>query len=222
MMVFRPIEHLLVGYLTTLSLLGSNQLNTTAKPPTIGGMLLQQLIVFLVCVVFPGLVTAMAPATWITFERTAETVRCTTRTCVFFIVPYKVQQVDHVTAIDHHERAGKAKKERRFGRLTGKTINVHGEGFLQIEGTGDQLAEVSVSPSSMDSVVSQSNAFLTSTTPASTTIFTIANWTFGGLMGGFLTLLTVLYVVGYSLGFLNWVFVGVKGMFALPERSEAS
>ena len=42
--------------------------------PTRSGMLLQHLIVFLICVVFPGGVTLMASATWLTFERSGEVV----------------------------------------------------------------------------------------------------------------------------------------------------
>ena len=51
-------------------------------------MFLQHVIVFLICVVFPGAVTLMTPATWLTFERSEETVGCTARTCVFFAVPF--------------------------------------------------------------------------------------------------------------------------------------
>ena len=53
---------------------------------TFGGVLLQPVIVFLICVVFPGAVTFVAPATWLTFERRGEEVRCKTWTCMFFEV----------------------------------------------------------------------------------------------------------------------------------------
>ncbi len=124
-------------------------MQTHGNRPTLGGMLLQHLIVFLICFVFPGVVTRMAPATWLTFERSGEAVHCTTRTCMFFVVPFKIQHVDQVTEISDRERAGTTKKEREFGRDTKKVVYADGEGFLQIHGVGDQLVEVSVSPASL-------------------------------------------------------------------------
>ncbi len=182
--------------------------------PTSGGILLQHVIVFLICVVFPGGVTLMAPATWLTFERSGETVRCTTRTCMFFFVPFKIQHVDQVIGISDRERAGKTMKERKYGRDTHKIVHVDGEGFLQIHGMGDQLVEISVSPASLESVVGRSNEFLSSTQKGSKTMFAIANWKFGGLMGGGLTTFTILYVVGYSLGLLKYLYRA----FSQPAR----
>ena len=181
-------------------------------------MLLQHLIVFLICVVFPGLVTCMVPATWLTFARSGDNVRCTTRTCAFFVVPYKIQHVDQVTGIGQRERAGSTERERKFGRTTDRTIEVQGEGFLQIRGVGDQFIEVSVSPASLDNVASRSNDFLSSTQQSSITIFAIANWKFGGLMGGTLTLFTILYVVGYTLGMLKWVAMGLKKSIVRSDK----
>ncbi len=183
--------------------------------PSLGWMLLQYLIVFLICVVFPGGVTLMAPATWINFERIGDRVSCTSRTCVFFIIPFKIQHVDQVTEVGHRERAGRTEQKREFGRTTKNKVHVDGEGFLQIHGVGDQIAEVSVSPASLESVVGKSNHFLTSTEEKSTTIFAIANWKFGGLMGGILTLFTLLYVVGYTLGAFKWILIGLKRTFTI-------
>ena len=188
--------------------------------PTLGGMFVQHLIVFLICVVFPGGVTMMAPANWITFERREGSVRCTTRTCAFFVVPFRIQHVDQVREISHRKRAGRTERQREFGRTTNKDVHVDGEGFLQIYGVGDQLIEVNVSPASLENIVGKANKFLSSTTESSTTVFAIANWKFGALMGGVLTSFTVLYVVGYSVGFLKWIFTGVKRtLFGSPKTS---
>ncbi len=192
---------------------GNCNMPTFGKKPSLWEMLLQHAIVFLICVVFPGLTTLFAPATWLNFVRNGEVVRCTTRTCVFFIVPFKTQTVDSVRQIESRERAGRRERKREFGRTTNEYVNVDGEGFLQIHGVDDQgerIIEVSVSPASLKSVVDKSRAFLNSTQDGSTTIFTIANWKFGGLMGGVLTTFTALYVVGYSLGFVKWLFLAVK------------
>jgi hypothetical protein len=129
---------------------------------------------------------------------------------MYFVVPYKVQQVDHVTEIGSREIAGRTEKQRKLGRTTDKKIHVDGEGFLQIHGDDNHLVEVSVSPVSLDSIVEKSKAFLNSATEKSITMFAIANWKFGGLMGGVLSSFTALYVVGYTLGFLNWILVCIR------------
>ncbi len=167
--------------------------------PTLGGLLLQHLIVFLICIAFPGLVTALAPASWISLKRDGQSVKATMRTCVFFIVPYRVQTVEHVMAFDSREKGGETRRERRYGRDTGNSIHVDGEGYLQVIGREDSLAEVSVSPASLPRVVEICTDFLDAAQPTTKRIFVISNWKFGGIMGGVLTCFTALYVVGYSL-----------------------
>lgn len=175
------------------------------KKPSLWEMLLQHVIVFLICVVFPGATTMLAPATWLTFERQGAEVQCTTRTCAFFVVPFKTQRVSQVTEVTHRERAGRTERKSRHGRTTNEYVHVDGEGFLQIHGGAEQHAEVSVSPASLESVVAKCNAFLNSSQEVSTTMFVIANWKFGGIMGGVLSLFTLLYVVGYALGFVKLI-----------------
>ena len=166
--------------------------------PTFDGKLLQYLIVFLICFVFPGAVTMKAPATWLTFKRSGEVVSCKARTCVFFVVPYKPHVVDQVTGIKTRERAGGTERQREFGKTTSKNVYVDGEGFLQIHGVCDTKAEASVSPASLKNVEHKSNDFLSSNEQGSKTIFAIAIWKFGGLMGNALSMLTLICVVGYS------------------------
>ncbi len=179
--------------------------------PTLGGMVLQHIIVFLICVVFPGVTTYFAPTSWITFKRIQDEVHCTTRTCMFFVVPFKIQHVTPVTEITHRERAGGTRREVKHVRETNKMIHVDGEGFLRIQSAGDAHAEVSVSPAILESVVSKSQDFLKSKQEISKTIFAIENWKFGGLMGGVLTSFTALYVVDYSLG-------AIKAFLTLPGK----
>lgn len=185
--------------------------------PTLGGLIMQHIFVFLICIVFPGAVTAICPAAWLTMERTSDGVRGKVRTCLFFVIPYKFQQVDYITEIGQRERAGRTEKQREFGRTTDKTVHVQGEGFLQIHGPGDQLLEVSVSPASLDRVAGRANDFLNGTEPGPVTIFVIANWKFGALMGGVLSLLTLLYIVGYSMEFI--MFLAKQFWRALPAAT---
>ena len=185
-------------------------MQTIADRPTLGAMLLQHLIVFLICVVFPGLVTLIAPASWIRFERNGELVSATTRTCLYFVLPFKIQHLDQVRDISSRERADSSRRERKYGSTTDRVVHVDGEGFLQIHGNGAQLIEVSVSPASLASVIAKSTEFLNSSQQGSRTFFVIANWKFGALMGGVLSAFTFLYVFGYTFGFLKWIYSRLK------------
>ena len=115
----------------------------------------------------------------------------------------------------------RSEKQRKLGRTTDKKIQVDGEGFLQIHGDADQLVEVGVSPASLDGIVEKTKAFLNSSTEKSKTMFVIANWKFGGLMGGVLSFFTALYVVGYTLGFLKWILVSIRRT-VMQNPSESS
>ena len=176
------------------------------KKPSLREMLLQHAIVFLICVVFPGAATMMHPVTWLTFERRGTEVHCTARTCGFFIVPFKKQQLAGVVSVTHTERAGKTERKTQLGRTTNGYVHVDGKGFLQIHGDNSKEVVVSVSPVSLDSVQAKCDSFLNSPMAVSTTIFAIANWKFGGIMGGVLCMFTLLYIVGYSMQFLAWVY----------------
>ena len=192
-------------------------MQTLGKRPKLGEMLLQHIIVFLICVIFPGVTTLAAPSTWLTFQRGEAEVLCTARTCMFFVVPFKVQRVEQVTEVSFRERAGGIKRQRKNGRDTNDYVHVDGEGFLRIQGAGEQFAEVSVSPASIENVANKANNFVKSNQTGSTTIFAIANWKFGGLMGGVLSMFTLLYVVGYSLSLVKLVLVRLRSLFAWQQ-----
>ncbi len=169
-------------------------------------MFLQHFIVILICVVFPGATTMYFPATWISLERSGADVHCTTRTCVYFVVPFKTQRVEKVTEIKQHEKAGENKQQMKQGRTTGSYVHVDGQGFVEILGKEQQKAEVSVTPASLEKVVERLKHFLEANEETNTIIFAIANWKFGGIMGGVLTMFTLLFVVGYSASFVKLLF----------------
>ena len=185
-------------------------MQTNGDRPTLGAMLLQHVIVFLICIVFPGLVTGLAPATWVSFERSGTVVAVTTRTCMYFLVPYKFQHIAQVSSVSSRERADSSRRERKYGGNSDRVVHVDGEGFLQIHGNGAQLIEVSVSPAGLESAIAKSTEFLNSSQQGSRTFFVIANWKFGALMGGVLSAFTFLYVFGYIFGFLKWIYSRLK------------
>lgn len=193
-------------------------MSISGKKPTLAEYALQHVIVFLICIVFPGLTTMMAPASWLSFERSGDEVKCTASTCVYFVIPFRVQTLESVIDIGQRVRDGRTERKRKFGRTTDETVHVDGEGFLQIRGGDQKVIEVSVSPASIESVVDKANRFLDGKEKTSMRMFVIANWKFGAIMGGVLTCFTALYVVGYSLGALK----GMLGLMMKLVRSGGS
>ncbi len=97
--------------------------------PTLGTFLLG----FVACVVVPGLVTAIAPVSYLTMERTQEeggSIRAEARQCMFFIVPFRTQKLDNIAEVNDHVIAARSKtaEERRRTRTGRGTIE--GEGTL--------------------------------------------------------------------------------------------
>lgn len=181
-------------------------------------LVFQQLLALGVCVGVPALVTAIAPVSWVTLERQEGRVKAVAQTCLLFVVPFKTATVDPVTGFGDRHVAGKVRRERRSG--PDRETKSEDEGFLVIEGPGPS-AEVSVSPVSLDGILDKANGFLEDSQAAELRLFVVANWKFSVLGGGLISLLTVLYVVGVTLGLLmkfvgliRWAFKGAVS--ALP------
>lgn len=149
---------------------------------------------FVACVIFPGFVTAIAPVSWIRFERAGDFVSATTQTCVFFVIPYKTQHVSPVIGIGDHFIAGTL-SSRRPGQSERDRTRSEDEAFLEIHGE-ETSAEISVSPVNIKSVVERSESFLKDPSAKELRLTVIANWKFGLFAGGFVSLLTLLYVAG--------------------------
>lgn len=168
-------------------------------------LVFQQLLALGVCVGVPALVTAIAPVSWVTLERQEGRVTAVAQTCLLFVVPFKTATVDPVTGFGDRHVAGTVTRKRRPG--PDRETKSEDEGFLVIEGPG-QSAEVSVSPVSLDGVLDKANGFLEDSQAAELRLFVVANWKFSVIGGGLSSLLTVLYVVGVTLGLLM-KFVGL-------------
>lgn len=165
----------------------------------VGGVVFSQLLALLVLVGFPALVTAFAPVSYIRFSRHDDQVRGTVQTCLFFFIPYKTTTVQPVLAIDDRSVEGTIRRERRPGR--DRQIQSEDQGFLVIRGV-DAEAEVQVTPANLKSVVERSQAFLNDRQTEELELFVVANWKFSVIMGGLVSLLTVIYVLTLGLGLL--------------------
>lgn len=156
-----------------------------------------QLVALAIFIGFPALWTAMAPVSWITYERHDGRVVAHTTTCLLFVIPFNRQTVDPVIGIGEHVLRGELHRQRQPGR--DKQTRSEDEGFLEIHGP-EQTAEVSVTPFNLKSVQERSVAFLNDPAAQKLTLFVVANWKFSVLGGGLISLLTVLYVLVIVVG----------------------
>lgn len=177
------------------------------------GFLFSQFIAFACLVGFPALVTAIAPVSWITFERHEGRVSFVGRTCLLFFVPYKTVTVDEVVGIDDRVVAGTVSRSGKKGGTRSED-----QGYLTIEGRGE-AAEVPVTPYNLDSVGERAAAFLEDATASELKLFVVANWKFSVIAGGCLSLLTVLYVflVTFSV-LLKAVHLVQRALGVPPQR----
>lgn len=181
------------------------------KKTTWLGLIGSQLIALFFCVGFPGICTAVAPVSWVKFQRNGDRVSARAQVCVFFVIPYKTMIVDSVDGIGDRFKAGTESYDRRRAP-NDRVTKSEDQGFLVIHGA-DQVAEVSVSPVDLKSVVERSEAFLKDPQATELKMFVVANWKFSVIMGGLTSLLTVLYVVGVVCWFFSTICKGIRGGF---------
>ncbi|MCA9094199.1 MAG: hypothetical protein KDA68_11970 [Planctomycetaceae bacterium] len=171
--------------------------------PTVASTLLTHLMAFVFFVLFPALVTAIAPVSYLRFEKQADGVAFSGTQCLLFFIPYKSYSIPSVTGIGDKviaSRVRTAEERRRFNSGPGV---VEGEAALIVTGADDRTESVPVSPASIKSVEERARKFVESPTDKPLSIFVVANWKFSLFVGGMVSLLTVLYVVGIVLSIFH-------------------
>lgn len=179
------------------------------KKTTWLGWIGSHLFVAFFCVGFPGFCTAVAPVSWVKFQRTGDRVSARAQVCVFFVIPYKTLVVDSVESIGDRFKGGTESRQRRSG-TTDRVTKSEDQGFLVIHGA-DQVAEVPVTPFNLKSVVKRSEAFLKEPQATELKMFVVANWKFSVIMGGLTSLLTVLWVFGVVSSFFLMIYKSLRG-----------
>jgi hypothetical protein len=151
----------------------------------------RHLVALVFLVGFPALMTAMSPVSCVKFQRHDGRVSATAKTCLLFVIPYRTVSVDPVVSISDRFVAGTVTREVKNGRV--EETKSQDEGYLMLQG-GGQAAEIPVTPFNLQSVVARSKAFLNDPQSEKLSMFVVANWKFSILVGGLLSLLTVLYL----------------------------
>ncbi len=162
------------------------------KPASFLGKIIAQLLGWLVCIVVPGFVTAMAPVSWVTYQRQGDHVTARAEVCLFFIIPYRTVTVDPVIGFGRDTHEGSVTRHRKTGRPD-TYIQAENQGFLVINGVETEV-RVSVTPFNLDSIIEKSEAFLKDPQSTKLRLFVVANWKFSVLGGALVTSLTVIYL----------------------------
>ena len=160
----------------------------------------------------------MVPASWLEFHRVDQRVDVRARTCVFFFVPYRTQELADVQQVSTEFKQGQLQRRRRDGQQVQEesqgSVILHGPKSGNEEG---KSIEVSVSPASYKQVEAKVQAFLDDPRQPSLTLFTVANWKFGVIFAIPLCLLTVLFVVGWTI----WLLQALASPFLNLFRGDA-
>ena len=170
---------------------------------------------FAIFVGIPALFTAIAPVSWIKFDRSAGQTRATTKTCLLFLIPYQSRTIESIDRISTRFVAGEYNEDsRRSGKDQTKSED---QGFLVIH-SKDQTVEVSVSPVSLGTVSRQAQDFLDSSNEGPLELFVVANWKFSVIAGGLLCLLTVFYLVALSCDLVLKLIHGIQWTIGIPPE----
>jgi|GEM_PF-6109347 len=156
-------------------------------------MLFGHAILFIALVAFPGFWTAVAPITTVEFTRTGSTVRAEIRPRMWFVVPYRHIVVPDVLSIDDRIVSGSSERDFRPGGSSTDQVPSENQAFLTVEGK-DTRGKIEVSPVNVVKVRREVQAFFDDPAQTHLRIITVANWKFSVFAGGFLSLLTILYI----------------------------
>jgi len=140
------------------------------------------------------------------------------QTCLLFVIPYRTQELADVKEVTATFKLGdmqhRARGENNQGRAESQgSVVLHGPQPGKADGG---IVTVSVSPASTGSVETKIKAFLADPQQKTLSVFTVANWRVGVIFAIPASLLTVLFVVGWSI----WLGQTLAKPFQFSRRDE--
>jgi hypothetical protein len=194
-----------------------------AKKATLGEMIFGHAILILGCVLFPAFVTAIVPLSVTHFTRSGEAVRAEVSKRLLFVVPYRHLVVENVISVNDQFRHGTKSTEtsRRPGSSSTSSgaVSSEDEAFLLIEGDG-QSAKVEVSPVNIRGVLEKTRDFLENPSQPSLKLITVANWKFGVIGGGLVSLLTAFYLFIMIDSSIRGIWRRLRGVKTVTAESQ--
>ena len=184
--------------------MSSNQQQLPIKPS-----LFTFVVGFVVFVIVPALVTAIAPIAVTHFERQGEVVAVRTSRNLLFVIPYKRAEIQRVTEVNERLQSGRVSETRSSTDGRKNKTRSEDEAFLVILGSNGKT-EVPVSPVNLRKTVDQAKGFLADPKATRLRLITVANWKFSVVAGGIASLLTLLFVVGWVLQTLKFIWMQMR------------
>lgn len=176
-----------------------------SPPTTWTGVAITQAIAALVCIGVPLLVTFMAPVSVLEYRKAGEGVDVRIVRYVLLFVPWRTQDIANVRefrADVTKEFRYKNTKENRMKDRVGHTNLATGQ--VAIVSTGPETI-VQAQPGLAEEIVAEFNTFAASSDPAPVRRTVYASWSLTYILGGAMTGLCALYVVGAALATLNFL-----------------
>jgi hypothetical protein len=176
-----------------------------ARKATIGEILFGHFIFFLFGVAFPAFITAIVPVSITHFNRDGDKIRADVRKNLLFVIPSSYSTVHNVVSVNDTFQAGTSTRSRSSSGSSSVTTS-EDQAFLVIEGREPaETVKVDVSPVNIDSVLEKAGTFLEDSQRPHLRLVTIANWKFGVVAGGLVSLLTLLYLYIVLSGIVRWI-----------------
>jgi hypothetical protein len=164
--------------------------------PSFRSRIVAHAFLLLLCVGLPAAVTWMAPVTVVELSRQGPDVSAKVVNCLFLAIPYRETSINPVTKAEDELHRGETtfRTENRDGRNVRVKEKVEDEAYLILSGPSG-TAKVPVSPANIKEVLDQTRVFLATADQPKLRFKAVANWTFSVLVGGLLTLITILYLL---------------------------
>ncbi len=158
------------------------------------GLALTIVTILVAFVLLPAGVTTVAPVSTIRLHREGEAVRATVRQHVFLFLPWRSRTLEPVTKVSHDFTAGSLPST---GTPSPSDVRSEDSATLVLTGPTGAIV-VPVSPANIEAVERQARGFVEEPGPADLNLWVVANWKVGVLAGGFLTLLSLLFVLAVA------------------------
>lgn len=164
------------------------------KPSSFRDQLFSHAVLIVACVVFPAFMMWIAPVSWMTLTRHGDRVEARVKTCLFFVIPFRTEQLPEVSSVDDHVRPG-VREKLNTGNADDRRreITTESEGLLVLHGRERDVV-VQVSPANLDKIARDVREFLEDRSSTELRFFAPANWKVSVIAGGALCLLTLLYL----------------------------
>lgn len=178
---------------------------TFAKKTSFLGHVITQAIAIVVFVIVPIVITLMAPFSTIVLEKSNAGTAVTVHRYVLVFIPWETERIENVAGmradITAEKRYRGTVEERRKGQKGWRLAT----GQVAIL-SGDDEVIVQAEPDLAKAIVARFDAFAASRSAAPVAIQVHASWWLSYVLGGVMTALCALYVLGVALAVVTFPF----------------